>query len=354
MSLSLQTIDLHCGGEPARIVTAGLPPIPGPTMLSKRTYFMSNLDYIRKILLLEPRGYPCQNADFIVDSCSTECVYGVIVAEQNKVYPSMSGHNCICVATALVESGMVEMEYPFTTFKLDFPAGPVDIKCECENGKVLSVTLTNVPSFIRPCDTSLLITVPSLLDPVPCSVAFGGMFYCIVNASEMNIILKPENGRMITQIGERIKVACKEQHPVNHPSFDYPGCDILVFYSDFVKTDEGGTVNNTVVMSNNKLEWGRPETHTAMLDRSPCGTGTCALLAYFHGRGEIKVGGKLRNRSIVGSEFIGEIVEEGVDIDGVEGIRATIKGRAWITQYCRVVRDESDPFQEGFKVGDIW
>ncbi|GMH67218.1 hypothetical protein TL16_g04622 [Triparma laevis f. inornata] len=354
MSLELTTIDCHCGGEPARIVTAGFPTITGDTMLEKRSYFMEYHDDLRKLLLLEPRGYPCQNADFVVEACDPTCAYGVIVAEQNKVYPGMSGHNCICTATALVESGMIPYQEPVLEFKLDFPAGPVHIKCTTQNKKVTSVQLTNVPSFLRPEDANLKITVPTLPTPVTCDVAWGGMFYCIVDASSIGLELKPENGSEICRIGEMIKVACKEQHPVNHPLFDYPGCDILVFKGEFNETEEGGEINNTVVMSNNVLIWSKPETHTAMLDRSPCGTGTSALLAHLHFHKKIKLNDKLTNTSIVSSKFIGEIVEDNVDVGGVQSIVTKIKGRAWITQYCRVVRDPSDLFQEGFKVGDIW
>ena len=115
----LQVIDCHAGGEPARVVVGGLPRVPGDTVAEKRNHMMAHMDSYRKLLLLEPRGYPCQNADFIVPASHPEAAYGFVIAEQNKIYPMMSGHNCICVVTALLETGMVPMEEPITRFALE-------------------------------------------------------------------------------------------------------------------------------------------------------------------------------------------------------------------------------------------
>ena len=189
-----------------------------------------DFDAFRKLLLLEPRGYPCQNANFVIPptGCHPTAAYGVVIAEQGHVYPAMSGHNLMCVATALLETGMVRMVEPSTDFDLETPAGLVSVRAECKHGKVVQVTLRNVASFCRPADMDVEIDVPEV-GKVTVDVAYGGMFYAIVDASTLGLQLLPKHGREICRLGEMIKTACREQHPVNHPEFDYPGCDILVF-----------------------------------------------------------------------------------------------------------------------------
>eukprot|EP00931_Biecheleriopsis_adriatica_P118745 TRINITY_DN94073_c0_g1_i1.p1 TRINITY_DN94073_c0_g1~~TRINITY_DN94073_c0_g1_i1.p1 ORF type:complete len:203 (+),score=29.56 TRINITY_DN94073_c0_g1_i1:661-1269(+) len=198
------------------------------------------------------------------------------------------------------------------------------------------------------------IDVPGGVGKVRLDIAYGGMHYALVDASQVGLELQPGNGREICRLGEMIKVACREQHPVNHPEFDYPGCDILVFTEN--QRREGNTVygRNTAVMSNAKLDWERPETWTAMLDRSPCGTGTSAVMAQLHARGRLGLGEDFVHESIVGSRFIGRLEEETIVGGDVAAVVPTISGRAWITQYCEVVCDPTDPFPEGYTVGDIW
>ena len=141
-------IDLHCGGEPARILISGCPPIPGSTMAEKRKELMDNYDYIRQLLLQEPRGYPCQNLNLIFPSLHPEADFGYVIAEQNCIYPLFSGHNTICVVTALLESGMIGMCEPMTHFNLESPGGLVKVVAECQGGQVKSVNLESMPSFV--------------------------------------------------------------------------------------------------------------------------------------------------------------------------------------------------------------
>ncbi|CAE7363270.1 unnamed protein product [Symbiodinium necroappetens] len=362
----LQCVDCHAGGEPARVVLGGLPTVPGRSMVEKRLRMMEpDFDAFRKLLLLEPRGYPCQNANFVIPptGCHPTAAYGVVIAEQGHVYPAMSGHNLMCVATALLETGMVRMVEPSTDFDLETPAGLVSVRAECKHGKVVQVTLRNVASFCRPADMDVEIDVPEV-GKVTVDVAYGGMFYAIVDASTLGLQLLPKHGREICRLGEMIKTACREQHPVNHPEFDYPGCDILVFTGNQRReaTQTGPRTTrlcgkNAVVMSNGSLRWDRPETWTGMLDRSPCGTGTSAVMAQLHARGTLALEEDFVHESIVGTHFTGRLLEEVLITSASESIKAvvpTISGRAWITQYCDVVCDPSDPFPEGYLVGDIW
>lgn len=366
-SRMLQVVDCHAEGEPARVIVGGLPHVPGADIRARRQYFQQHLDHYRKLLLHEPRGYPCQNADFVLPpSANVDAAFSVIVAEQGNIYPAMSGHNIMCVATALLETGMVPMKEPTTEFALELPAGLVGVTAECEGGKVRRVTLRNAPAFCRPEDMDVEIDVPHF-GKVRADIAYGGMHYVIVDASSVGLALDPARGREICRLGEMIKIAAREQHPVNHPEFEYPGPDILVFREPAKRGEGVVRAKNAVVMSNGTLDWERPETWTGMLDRSPCGTGTCAVMAQLHARGELSVGEEFVHESIIGTTFHGRLLAETVlppcarrthgeeDAEPpVQAVLPTISGRAWITQHATVVCDPTDPFPEGYVVGDIW
>lgn len=208
----------------------------------------------------------------------------------------------------------------------------------------------------------IVVDVPhGNIGKVKLDIAYGGMWYAVVDLSQfdnvkhLNMTLDTNNGANLAKYGEMIKVACREQFPVDHPTEDYPGVDILVFRGK-ASEDSGAHSRNTVVMSNCELDWNKPETWTAMLDRSPCGTGTCAVMAVMHARGELKVGEQFIHESIVGSKFIGTILEEQL-LEGGNGkiaIIPEIKGSACVTQYSEIVIDPEDPFPTGYRVADIW
>ena len=387
----IQAIDCHAGGEPARIIVGGIPHIKGKTIQEKRNYMMNNMDYIRKLLLTEPRGYPCQNANIIIPPINPQAKFAYIIMEQNKIYPAMSGHNTICVATALLETGMVPMipDTPnklspdgsfTTTFNLEAPAGLIKIKAKCKNGKALRITLTNTTSFIDPKYKNLTIKLPLPItqilsnkntsypndNTVNIDISWGGMWYAIVDIEQLRkygFELIPSRGKDIVKLGEMIKVAAQEQYPINLTDYyckdgkkmiDYPGPDILCFR-------EAGTDRNAVVMSNNVLKWDKPETWTGMIDRSPCGTGTAAVMAMLHNKGQLKMGQDFVHESIIGTEFVGNVVKEEDDYiyrkkddERIKSIIPTISGRAWITAYSQIVLDPTDPFPDGYTVNDIW
>eukprot|EP00466_Bigelowiella_natans_P013252 jgi/Bigna1/136437/aug1.34_g11145 len=373
----LRSVDCHAGGEPARVIVEGLPEIPGTTMFEKRNYCMQHLDHLRRLLLQEPRGYPCQNANLIVPPTKPEAAYGFIILEQNGgIYPLMSGHNTMCVATALLETGMIPMEELSssspseeitTEFKLEAPGGIVDIRARCKDYSVTDITIRGYPSFVAITDAE--VHVPEV-GTVKISIAYGGMWYVIVQAEDVGLQLLPENGREIARKGEMIKVAAQEQFPVQHPYFDYKGPDILVFISPPNSKENSG--RNAVVMSNGELDWNKPETWVGMLDRSPCGTGTCAVMAKAFMDSSLQLGEDFRHESIVGSVFTGRLVEEiskygtAEDDDnssssaGSHAVEPTtavipeISGRAFVTSFTDIVLHADDPFPEGYTVGDIW
>eukprot|EP00747_Dinoflagellata_sp_TGD_P129979 gnl/TRDRNA2_/TRDRNA2_174766_c0_seq1.p1 gnl/TRDRNA2_/TRDRNA2_174766_c0~~gnl/TRDRNA2_/TRDRNA2_174766_c0_seq1.p1 ORF type:complete len:384 (-),score=63.53 gnl/TRDRNA2_/TRDRNA2_174766_c0_seq1:83-1234(-) len=347
----LQVVDCHAEGEPARVVVGGMPHVPGSTVMEKRRYMMDHLDGLRKLLITEPRGYPCQNANVIVPPCHPDASFGFVIMEQNKIYPAMSGHNAMCVATALLETGMVPMQEPFTEFALEAPCGLVKVKAACSGGKATKIHLMNQPAFVPPGKLGVSVEVPTL-GTVTLDIAYGGMFYAIVDAASVGLELKTDRGKDICRLGEMIKVAAREQHPVNHPEFDYPGPDNMVFRGP---APAGSRANsqNAVVMTNGVLDWDRPETWTGMIDRSPCGTGTCAVMAAMHARGELAIGEEFVHESIVRTTFSGMLHEE-TTVAGIPAVVPSIAGQAWVTQYASVVVDPSDPFPEGYTVGDIW
>lgn len=346
---SLQVVDLHCEGEPARVVIGGLPRVPGATAYEMRRHMMSELDHYRRLLIQEPRGYPCQNVNFVLPSQQDDAEFAIVIGEQNHIYPLMSGHNLICTATALLELGLVKAGGESTHFNLETPGGLIHVSAELRHGKAVRIALRSVPSFVHGLD--LQVDVPTLGN-VTVDLAYGGMHYCIVDAASVDLNLRPGSGKRICRYGEMIKVACREQHPVNHPEFEYPGCDILVF-RERLPADSKNSARNAVVMSNVVLDWAREETWTGMIDRSPCGTGTSAVMAMLAARGELAEGEVFRHESILGTVFEGRILGR-AEVGGRPAIVPEIAGRAWITQKCEVIVDPSDPFPDGYTLGDIW
>jgi len=340
-------VDVHCGGEPARVLLSGCPHVQGRTVEEKRKFFMENLDHVRRVLITEPRGYPCQNLNIIVPPTDPDvAAAGYIIAEQNRIYPLFSGHNTICVVTALLETGMVTMKTPVTNFNLEAPGGLISITAVCSSGRVTEVRMKSMPAFVGKRDVK--ISVPTIGD-VTVDISFGGMWYVVVKADQLGLKISPDQGSKLAKIGEMVKVATKEQCPVSHPTMDYPGPDILVW------TEGTGLARkNTVVMSNGVLDWEKPESWSAMLDRSPCGSGTAAVMALLYDRGELKLGEKFTHHSILDTVFSGQLLDTVQVSENVKGVQPEIVGRGWLTSVSDIIVDQDDPLPTGFTVSDIW
>jgi proline racemase len=299
-------------------------------------------------MLREPRGYPATNCNLILPPTHPEADAGFIIMEQVE-YPGMSGTNTICVATVLLETGMIPMQEPVTELTLEAPAGLVRVRADCENGKVKRVTFRNVPAFAVYLNTP--IEVPHL-GRVVVDVAYGGMFYVISDAAPWGLRLVPEEGREIVRIGEMIKAAAQEQLPVVHP--DQPGfAGITIGQLSGLPTAPGADMKNAVIVSTGKLDWNKPSTWTGAIDRSPCGTGTCARMATLHAKGKLGLNEDFRHEGILGTIFTGRLVEETM-VGDYRAVVPTISGTAWITGFANYVVDPEDPFPEGFTIGDIW
>lgn len=348
LSNMIQAVDLHACGEPGRVIVGGVLDVPGATMLQKMQHLATQADHIRKRMLNEPRGYPALCCNVVLPPTHPEADAGFVIMEHVE-YPGMSGTNTICVATALLETGMVPMTEPVTELTLEAPAGLIRIRAECEGGKVRHVTFRNVPAFATHLDAS--IEVPQL-GTVEVDVAYGGMFYVIAQAARFGLSLTPDEGRDIVRIGEMVKAAAREQLPVVHPlepAFE----GVTIAQLSGPPHNEGAHMRNGVIVSTGEFDWDRPSTWTGVLDRSPCGTGTSARMATLHARGLLGLNEDFVHESVLGTRFVGRLLEE-VPIGPYRGVVPTITGSAWITGFASYVLDPTDPFPEGFTVGDIW
>ena len=344
----VHAIDLHAAGEPGRVIVGGVLDVPGKTMFEKMKYFERNLDDLRLRMLREPRGYPAANCNIILPPTDPRAAAGYIIMEQTE-YAPMSGTNTICVATALLETGMLKMTEPVTEFMLEAPAGLVGIRAECEDGKVTKVTFKNVPSFAVHLD--IKVEVPKL-GTVTVDVAWGGMFYVISDAAQFGLKVTPDEGRDITRIGEMLRVATVEQYPVSHPenpAMTGPTISQISAPSTNPKTHR----RNAVVVATGKLDWNNPATWTGVIDRSPCGTGTSAKMAALYAKGQLGLHEDFHHEGILGTVFTGRLVEE-IRVGPYKAVVSTISGTAWITGMSQSGVDPADPFPNGFKVGDIW
>jgi proline racemase len=344
----ITAVDAHACGEPGRVITGGVLDVPGKTMFEKMKHFERHADHIRLRMLREPRGYPASNCNLILPPTHPEADAGFIIMEQVE-YPPMSGTNTICVVTVLIETGMVPVVEPVTKLKLETPAGLISVEAEVSRGKVKKVTFRNVPAFATHLDAPIEVRG---LGTVTVDVAYGGMFYVIADAAPLGFRLSPGEARGIVRVAEMIKAAAREQLPVAHPeNAEIAGVTIAQLSGEPSRPEAHR--KNTVVVSTGTLDWSRPETWTGVLDRSPCGTGTCAKMAALHAKGKLPLHQDFVHEGILGTTFTGRLIEE-TRVGPYAAVVPTLSGQAWITGFAQYVVDPEDPFPNGFTVGDIW
>jgi len=243
----------------------------------------------------------------------------------------------LCVATVLLETGMVEMQEPETTLRLEAPAGVVEVVARCRDGRCESVELTNVPCFADRLDAPLEVED---VGTITVDVAFGGMWYAIADAEALGFELVPSEARELSRVGELIRVAAREQLPCAHPENpEFAGVSIVQIAEPW--RGAGAVSKNAVVVSPGRL------------DRSATGTGLSARMAALHARGSMKPGDTMTHASVIGSTFDGRIVSE-TSVDGRPAIVPAVRGSAWITGIAQVFVDPSDPFPEGYLLSDTW
>jgi proline racemase len=344
----ITAVEVHAGGEPGRVITGGVHDVPGATMLEKRNHLRDHGDRLRRLMLREPRGYPALCANVILPPTRPEADAGFVIMEQAE-YPAMSGSNTICTATVLVNEGLVQVTEPITELVLEAPAGLIRVTAEVRGGRATAITFENVPAFAVALDR--IVDVPQL-GTVTVDVAWGGMFYALTDAAALGFRLAPDEGRNLVRVGEMVKAAARDQIPVSHPEQpELSGITIVELTGP--PTAAGADGKNTVVVSSGTLDWSRPESFTGVLDRSPCGTGTCARMAVMHARGELGIGRDFVHEGILGTTWTGRLLRE-TSVGPYAAVVAQLTGSAWITGRTQYVVDSADPFPEGFTVGDLW
>jgi proline racemase len=326
----LQAVDSHTEGMPTRVITGGVGPLPGTTMMERRRWFMENSDDLRTLLMYEPRGHASMSGAILQPPTRPDADWGVLYIEVSGCLP-MCGHGTIGVATVLVETGMVPVTEPTTTIRLDTPAGLVIAEVAVEDGSARSVTIRNVPSYSHELDAS--VTVPGL-GQVRYDLAYGGNFYAMVELDELGLPFDRAEKQRLLDAGLAIMAAINEHaEPVHLTDPAIRGChhvQLIAPGSDARHSRHAMAI------------------HPGWFDRSPCGTGTSARMAQLHARGQLGLGTDFVNESFIGTRFIGRLIEETPLTDAVTAVVPTITGRAWVTGTAQYVLDPDDPFPAGF------
>jgi proline racemase len=334
----LSVVDCHAEGESGKVIVGGVGQVPGQTMFDKRVHLETHMDDIRKMVLFEPRGAVWHNANIVLPSNHPEAEMGCVILETTE-YPAMSGSNTMCVATVLLETGILPMREPITELTLESPAGLIKVRCECSNGKVTSVRLVNQPAFCYHLDANIEVAG---LGTVRVDIVYDGMTYTMVNAADLGFSIDPSEARDLCEVGQKLKLAAAEQLAVEHPENPaIPGITNTEFMGP-LRREKGQLISkNCVVVSPGRC------------DRSPCGTGSSARLALLHAKGLIRPDETLIHESITGSRFICNIDGE-TRVGTYDAVIPAIAGQAWITGLYQMGMDPTDPYPEGFTVADTW
>ena len=331
----ITAIDTHTEGNPERVVTGGIPAIPGQTMLEKAKYARDNLDDIRTLLVDEPRGHGNMYAALLVPPSTAEADVGVLYLEPGG-YVTMCGHGTIAICTVLVETGVIEAREPQTHIVLDTPAGIVKARVAVKNGRAESVTIQNVPSFLYKADVQVEVDD---VGPVTLDIAYGGNFYAILDTETLGLQLDAEHANAFIALGTKIWQAVNEQVEIRHPLEPQIDCVNYVEFSA-PATHPKATMKNVVVIP------------PAGMDRSPCGTGTSAKMAVLHAKGKLALQQQFVHESIIGTLFYGRLIEK-TTVGPYPAVVPTIRGSAYITGLHQFVVDSRDPFPAGFHLGKI-
>jgi proline racemase len=325
-------VDSHTEGMPTRVITGGVPVLPGATMLERKLHFEEHLDDLRLLLMREPRGHGAMSGAILQPPTRDDADWGVLFIEVSGCLP-MCGHGTIGVATVLVECGMVEVTEPETVVRLDTPAGLVVVRVAVEQGRAASVTLRNVPAFLAARDR--VVEVDGW-GRVTYDMAYGGNFYALVDAASVGVTVDPEQADRLIACGADIMAAINAtDRPVHPEDPRISGCHHVVLHEPGADGADAKAATSI---------------HPGWLDRSPCGTGTSARLAALHARGELGVGDTFVNESVIGTRFTGRIAQE-TEVAGRPAVIPEITGRAWITAMGQYLLDPVDPFRAGFRLG---
>jgi trans-L-3-hydroxyproline dehydratase len=333
---TITVVGCHAGGEIGNVVTGGVLPPAGATVFEQMQTLRSEGDWLRRLLLREPRGSVACHANLVVPATRDDCDAGFIIMEPTE-YPPMSGSNTICTTTVLLETGIVQMREPETVVRLEAPGGVVEARARCRAGRCESVEFTNVPCFCEHLDARLEVEG---LATLRVDVCYGGMWYAIADARALGFSIEPNEARDLSLVGERIRAAAREQLPCAHPQNpEIAGVSIVQIAGPWQGI--GAVSRNAVIVAPGRL------------DRSASGTGLSARMAALHARGLMHVGDGMTHASAIGSTFDGRIVAE-THVGDRQAIVPAIRGSAWITGITQIFVDPDDPYPEGYVLADTW
>jgi proline racemase len=333
----IHVVSCHAEGEVGDVIVGGVAPPPGET-LWEQSRFIARDGALREFLLNEPRGGVFRHFNLLVPPKDPRAQMGFIIMEPEDT-PPMSGSNAICVATVLLDSGILPMAEPQTRLTLEAPGGVIEIVADCKDGKAQRIHVENVPSFAVRLDAPLEVEG---LGALSVDIAYGGDSFVIVDAAALGFSIRPDEARDLAETGVKILTAANAQlgfsHPLN-PEWDH--ISFCQFAGPLTRDGEALTGANAVMVRPGKI------------DRSPTGTGCSARMATLHARGLMKPGDLYRARSIIGSEFLCGIAREIVIADR-PAIAPVISGRAWITGIHQHFVDPDDPWPRGYRLADTW
>lgn len=327
----INTIDSHTGGEGTRLVISGLPDLHGATMAEKLVEARQRMPWVPRLLLREPRGHKDLYGALLTPVCDPRADQGVLFMN-NSDYEPMCGHGLIGVVTTLLETGM----YKGPSLILETAAGLIFARAEIQGGRVLSVEFDNVPAFAVRLDAVLCLEDGEQLSV---DIAFGGNYFVLVDASRVDIKLHPANVDRLADLGMRILAAANQQFPVQHPL--HPQIDSITD-ARFLESLDAVSSRNVVVLGDR------------MVDRSPCGTGTCAELAVRYARGQTRLGDVFTSQGILGAQFAAQVIKNAdpeYDSLSYPAIIPRLRGQAFLTGFHQFVLNDDDPFPEGFILG---
>ncbi len=334
---TIHVISCHAEGEVGDVIVGGVAPPPGETLWEQRNWIARD-GALRDFMLNEPRGGVFRHVNLLVPPKHPDAAMGFIIMEPEDT-PPMSGSNSICVATVLLDSGIVPMTEPVTEMVLEAPGGLVTVRAECSGGKAQRITVRNLPSFAG--ERGVSLDVPGL-GAVTVDTAYGGDSFVVVDAQALGFSLVASEARALAELGVRITDAANAQLRFHHPeNADWAHFSFCLFAGPLTREGRHLSARAAVAIKPGKI------------DRSPTGTAASARMALLHADGEMAAGDTFTARSIIDSEFHGRIA--GVtSVGGHPAIVPEITGRAWITGTHQHMLDPDDPWQGGYRIGDTW
>jgi trans-L-3-hydroxyproline dehydratase len=333
----IHVVTCHAEGEVGDVIVGGVPPPLGAT-LWEQSRFIAKDGALRNFVLNEPRGGVFRHVNLLVPAKDPKAQMGFIIMEPEDT-PPMSGSNSICVATVLLDAGILPMQEPETRLTLEAPGGLIAVTADCRNGKAERISVENVPSFADRLDAPLEVAGVGALEV---DIAYGGDSFVIVDAAALGFAIAPDEARDLAEMGVRIIAAANEQLGFSHPEAgDWDHISFCQFAGPLEREGNELRGPNAVVVRPGKI------------DRSPTGTGCSARMAVLSARGLMGQGDVYRASSIIGSEFVCRIARPAT-VASRPAIVPIISGRAWITGVNQYMLDPDDPWPSGYRLADTW